>query len=419
MMLLYNASIRFMMLAFHLGRYFNRKLKAGWQGRENWESRLLQFRSVHKGPVIWFHCASLGEFEMARPLIDRLSEENNGQWSVFVTFFSPSGYEARNSYKGIQGSMYLPFDTKSAAERFVHLLQPRVAVFVKYEFWLNLLRALNQKQVTTLLINGLFRKDQPFFAWWGSGFREALQSMDHIFVQNHASRLLLESLGVTQTTVTGDLRYDRVVEMARQVKDFPELKSFLNHPFIAIGGSTWPEEETLLLHVLRQRKGRFKLILVPHNISESNLHRIERRFKEFTCTRFSRMQKADDPDMVLVDTIGHLGFLYRQAHLALVGGGFTGALHNILEAAVAGIPVVFGPEYRKFPEAAYFREKGIGFSVNCSNDLLQIMDRFERDLQAREALRLSSESVFKAHAGGTAQVYYKLKGYLSRVEHGG
>lgn len=416
MIFLYNTGIRLLIAFFKIGRYFSKKVKQGYDGRLNWENKLNHFRKDKTGPLVWFHCASLGEFEMARPVIDLLNENKPKTLHIVITFFSPSGYEQRKKYKGIDEAMYLPFDTEKSANTFIDILRPTVAVFVKYEFWLNYLKALEDRKIKNILINGLFREDHIFFKPWGGIFRKALKSIDHLFLQNNRSAKLLENKGIKHITVTGDIRYDRVIDISKNTQSFPQLDTFIKNAFIVIGGSTWPEEEKILLNALRYFQKQIKLILVPHDISETHLQHIEKKLSGYYFKRFSTMKAKNDPQIVLVDTIGHLSSLYKLANVALVGGGFTGALHNILEPAVFGIPVVFGSTYNKFPEAPYFVEKGIGISINNSKEFNVYLTELMNSSEMQERIKSSSKSVFKANSGGTDQVYYKIKGYLSREE---
>lgn len=413
MIFLYNAGIRLLVAFFSIGQHFNKKLKQGYDGRQDWEPKLKKFRAENPESLVWFHCASLGEFEMARPVIDLLNENKPKTLSIVITFFSPSGYEQRKNYKGIDFAMYLPFDTQKSAIAFIEILRPSVAVFVKYEFWLNYLKQLENRKVKNLLINGLFREDHIFFKPWGGIFRSALKSIDHLFLQNNKSAKLLFGKGISHTTVTGDLRYDRVTAISKNTRNFDQLETFIKGAFIVIGGSTWPEEEKILLNAVKTFKKQIKLILVPHDISEAHLQQIEKQLSGMYFKRFSTMKAEHNPQIILVDTIGHLSSLYKLGDLALVGGGFTGALHNILEPAVFGIPVLFGSTYNKFPEAGYFVEKGLSASINSSKDFENYLNDFMSSPEKKEKIKTISESVFKANSGGTEQVYYKIKGFLS------
>ena len=410
---LYNLSIRFLQLVFFIGRFFNGKINLGYQGRQNWRLNLESFKKSHPGKLIWFHCASLGEFEMARPVIDELNQNKLDGAKILVTFFSPSGYELRKNFKDVDGVMYMPLDTPKNAKDFVAIAQPHIAVFVKYEFWLNTLEQLKTQGSKVILINGLFRKQQPFFKWWGGDFREALKNFDHVFLQNKSSQKLIKSLGVAHTTVTGDLRYDRVVAISKTAKQFPELESFVIDSFVIVGGSTWPEEEWILKQCLDSLGSAVKLIIAPHDISPNHLNQIEQRFKTYNLKRFTEMNPGDNPQIVLVNTVGHLSSLYQYGTVALVGGGFTGALHNIIEPAVFGIPVFFGYKHSKFPEADYFKKSKIGISIHNGFNFTEHIKDLIAKPNKLETIKHKTPVVFKSHLGGTHQVYYKIKGMLN------
>jgi len=409
---MYNLSIILIQIIFFIGRFLNSKINAGYLGRKNWRDRLSDFKQKNSGQLFWIHCASLGEFEMARPLIDEV-RKNNLAVKILITFFSPSGYELRKNYKDVDGVFYLPFDSVANARDFVSITKPTVAVFVKYEFWFNYLNALKNSKSKIILINGLFRAKQPFFKWWGGEFREALKHFDHIFLQNKLSKKLLETIYINKTSVTGDLRYDRVVANSKVIKQYDVLNTFLQDSFIIIGGSTWPEEENILAYCIEHAQSEIKLIIAPHDVSEKHLKQIEQRLGRFDVKRFSILKESDNPQVVLVDSIGHLASLYQYAKVALVGGGFTGALHNIIEPAVFGIPIYFGYKHDKFPEAEYFIQNKIGVQIHNGFNFTEHIKELITKPNLLEIIKKRTPSVFKAHLGGTEQVYYKMKGYLS------
>lgn len=408
---LYNLSIYVLQLVFFVGRLFSPKLNLGYKGRKNWRQQLIKFKNDHPGKLIWFHCASLGEFEMARPVIDELNANKLEGVVLLITFFSPSGYELRKNFKGVEGVMYMPLDTPKNARDFVALAKPFVSIFVKYEFWLNHLENLELLGSKVVLINGLFRKEQPFFKWWGGMFRDTLKNYTHLFLQNKNSQKLIKTIGFENTSVTGDLRYDRVVGNSKTATNFPQLEAFVKDSFIIIGGSTWPEEEWILKQCVDSLGSKIKLIIAPHDVSEKHLKQIEQRFKGDNLKRFTNMIPGDNPQIVLVDTVGHLSSLYQYGKVALVGGGFTGALHNIIEPAVFGIPVFFGYKHSKFPEAEYFKENKIGISIHNGFNFTEHIKELLEKPKKLETIKHKIPMVFKSHLGGTHQVYYKIKGY--------
>jgi len=413
--ILYNCGIFLLRLVFWVGRFFNRKVNLGFVGREKWPEKLIHFRSQNTGKLIWIHCASLGEFEMARPLIEELKENYKDNLIVFLTFFSPSGYQLRKDYKLAQSVFYLPLDTVRNAKEFIKILAPDLAVFVKYGFWLNYIKVLKQTRTTTILVNGIFRKSQSFFKWYGSEFRKALKSFDHVFLQNNQSRILLEGIGIDAITVTGDLRYDRVLSIAQNANSYILLEQFCKDHFVLIGGSTWAEEEKVIRTAVEAIGGNLRVILAPHDISETHLTKIEKLFSSISIKRFSELKQNDAPVLILIDSIGHLSSIYKYGQAALVGGGFSGALHNILEPGVFGIPVFYGSSYSKFPEATYFIESGIGHSINSSADFIHAINIYINSQEKRQEVKMNATKIFKANSGGTHQVFFKIKGFLNAV----
>jgi 3-deoxy-D-manno-octulosonic-acid transferase len=420
-MFIYNLAIQCLKLLFFVGRFVNTKLKLGYEGRKNWRQKLALFREKNQGKLLWFHCASLGEFEMIRPVLDELKANELEEVIVFISFFSPSGYELRKNYKDVHGVAYMPFDTPKNAHDFIHILKPSIAVFVKYEFWLNHLATLKQFGSKMILVNGVFRKDQIFFKWYGGDFREALAKFDYLFLQNKHSEKLLEFMKIgrpknalkSKITITGDLRYDRVVTISKNAVSFPQLDSFLKDAFVIVAGSTWPVEERIIDFVLQNTEKPIKCILAPHDVSETHLQKIEKLLERFKIMRFSHLTSVDNPQIVLVDSVGHLSSLYQYANIALVGGGFTGALHNIIEPAVFGIPVFFGYKYSKFPEAEYFKTKKIGISIHNGFNFNEHVKDLLANPKKLEDLKLRTPHVFKPHLGGSHQVFYRIKGILN------
>ena len=418
-MSIYNLAIHLLSIVFYFGRFFSPKLRLGYVGRENWRQKLSAFKTNNPGKLIWFHCASLGEFEMARPVLDELKANKMEDVVVLISFFSPSGYELRKNFNDVQGVIYMPLDTQKNASDFVSILKPNIAIFVKYEFWINHLEALKQFGSKIILINGLFRKEQAFFKWYGGIFRDALTCFDHIFLQNKSSQKFVETVLKQKInfhpkiTITGDLRYDRVVAISKSTKSFNQLDSFLKDGFLIIGGSTWPQEEHILNFVLQHSEKTIKCLIAPHDVSESHLLKIEKQFEPFKIIRFSQLKANDNPQIVLIDSVGHLSSLYQYADLALVGGGFTGALHNIIEPAVFGIPVFFGYKHSKFPEADYFKQKKIGFSIHNGFNFNEHVKDLLAHPKKIEAIKSKTPHVFKPHLGGTHQVFYTIKGLLN------
>lgn len=351
----------------------NRKAKALVAGEATALPGLREQSTMLKGAV-WFHCASVGEFEQARPLIERLRSEKPEQ-KIVLTFFSPSGYELRRNYAQVDAVFYLPFATRKHASEWLELLQPKMAVFIKYEFWPAYLRALKAKSIPTYLVSAVFRPNQLFFRWYGAPYRSLLNCFTHLFVQDEDSKQLLAKYGIEDVTVAGDTRFDRVKAVYAQAKEIPAVEGFtMGQERVIVAGSTWPKDEELLARYL-QRRPDVRLILVPHEIDEKHLHRIFRvfqgRYVRFTEARPSTI---DSNRMLLVDTMGLLSSIYRYGQVAYVGGGFGEGIHNTIEAAVWSMPVVFGPKFGKFREAKGLLEADAARSVTCYEQLEAALD---------------------------------------------
>lgn len=322
----------------------------------------------------WFHVASVGEFEQARPILERLKREQP-QRKVLLTFFSPSGYELRKNYEGVDLVTYLPLATIRNARKWLDTVQPEMAVFVKYEFWPAYLKELNKREVPTYLISAIFRPTQTFFRSWGKPYRQLLHLFTHLYVQDENSRELLSQYGIENVTVAGDTRFDRVTAIAENAKQIDLVEHFTDgHKRVIIAGSTWPKDEELLARYVDSHPD-VKLVLVPHEIHEEHLHRIFQifhgRYVRFTETRHAMVTTC--PTMV-IDTIGYLSSIYQYGQVAYVGGGFGVGIHNTIEAAVWKMPVVFGPNYQRFREACGLIEAGAAASVSNYEELEAALD---------------------------------------------
>ena len=364
---------------------FGHKTRALFRGqRETLDAAHTTLLESNRGAV-WIHAASVGEFEQARPLIERLKASGEGR-KVVVTFFSPSGYEARKNYAQADAVVYLPFATRRKAKRFLEALQPSMAIFVKYEFWPAYLRELKKRNIPTYSISTIFRPTQRFFHWYGKGALRLLHCFTHIFVQDEASRRLLAEHGVHECSVAGDTRFDRVNEVFTATRERPDTRLLSIAQFVenaaqvVVAGSTWPEDEELLeayLRLLPEGK-RVKLILVPHEINEEHLHNIFQRFKgrfvkysdiSAMPSNLSRVNILRRADVMVIDTIGLLSTIYQFGQVAYIGGGFGEGIHNTLEAAVYGVPVIFGPNYHHFREAQGLIDAGAARSISNYKEL--------------------------------------------------
>lgn len=359
---------------------------------------------------VWFHAASVGEFEQGRQLIERLKSDNPST-RVLLTFFSPSGYEFRKNYQGADVVAYLPFATRIKAKKFLDIVRPEKAVFIKYEFWPAYLRQLSSRGIETYLVSAIFRPNQLFFHWYGAAYRKLLNCFTHMFVQDEASKDLLGQYGMENVTVAGDTRFDRVSNIAAQAKELPPIacfsqpNSFLpmaEKPKIIVAGSTWPADEKLLARYYAEHPW-VKLILVPHEVDEAHMHVIMNLFQG----RFVRLSEATRESLSLahclvVDKVGMLSSIYRYGDVAYIGGGFGVGIHNTLEAAVYGMPVVFGPNYKNFREARNLIANGGGFSIKNYQQLCNIFDQL---LESSEEAGKAALEYVNSELGATDKIY--------------
>lgn len=372
MSLIYTFFIRCYGVLLHVASWFHPKAKAWVDGRKHWKENLKMLLPSDR-KVLWFHCASLGEFDQGMPLMKELKEKDPSVF-LLVSFFSPSGMEHYQKREAIvDAACYLPLDTPSNAEAFIALVRPTKAVFVKYEFWPNFLRALGRQHIETIAVSAIFRPKQIYFRWFGAFFRRALKHVHHFHVQNDSSKNLLESIGMHNCTVSGDLRYKRVF----QAKELAMLTSnellatFTEGSTTLILGSSWPKEEGIVRDAL-PKLGTIKLIIAPHDVSESHIAAIQADFPN--ALRYTELDTTRDAaqlanaQILIIDCIGQLSAAYRYGTIAFIGGGFTGNLHNTLEPAVYGLPLLFGPKHAKFPEAELFLQKDFALEVTNAKD---------------------------------------------------
>lgn len=392
---LYHAGIK-------LAAPFVPKARAWVEGRRGVWARLDAKAEALQG-CVWIHCASVGEFEQARPVLETLQRERPGL-PVLITFFSPSGYEARKDLSSVTHVEYLPADGARHAERLLALVKPRLAVFIKYEFWYHHLSALHRAQVPTFIVSAIFRPSQPFFKWYGGAHRRMLRFFDHLFVQNEASRALLASIGIHNVTVSGDTRFDRVAAITRQNEELPIARSFRHASDlpILVAGSTWPADEAIIQDALRVLPGS-RAIMVPHELTAAHLKALEAG-SPVPVAFWSQGDPAPDTSTLIVDRMGYLSRLYKYADVTYVGGGFGSGIHNTLEAAAWGRPVIFGPNHARFAEAHGLIAAGAGFPVKNTAELRALLERF---YTAPEVLRSASDAAaryVRENEGATAIV---------------
>ncbi len=346
----YNITVFLADLLLRAIALFDPKFKLFVEGRKEIFGRLREvIRKEDR--VIWFHCASLGEFEQGRPIIEAAKTQFSG-YKILLTFFSPSGYEVRKNYAFADLIVYLPMDKKSEVKKFVAMAHPSLAVFIKYEFWPNMLHALRLNQIPVILVSGIFRQDQTFFKFYGGWMRSTLHSFSHFFVQNESSKALLNQIEIKNVTVSGDTRFDRVLAISQQDNNLGFIETFVGNQYTLVAGSTWPADEELLVKYINDSPGTDeKYIIAPHNINEKAIRELKDSIKKKTVL-YSEKEPSENARVFIVDTIGILNKIYSYANVAYVGGGFgKSGIHNILEPAAFGCPLIIGPNYQKFQEA--------------------------------------------------------------------
>lgn len=368
MILLYNTGLFLTRLFFGIAALFHAKAKAFVVGRENIFERLNEAFQKNQSPVVWIHCASLGEFEQGRPVMEMIKKEFNNV-KILLTFFSPSGYEVRKNYSGADFIFYLPWDGASNAKKFLDITKPSLALFVKYEFWLHYTNELSKRNIPTLSISSIFRKDQLFFKSYGGFYRDILKKFTWFFVQNEKSIKLLHSIGIKNCTLAGDTRFDRVYEIVKQAEEIEAIKAFKNNQIVFVVGSSWSEDIDILAPFINE--GTIKFIIAPHEISEQSLVNTEKSLG-VKSVRYSQInnQNIEDHSVLIIDNVGMLSRLYRYGEFAYIGGAFGKGLHNILEAACYGVPIFFGNKnYEKFQEAVDLINRGGAFEIANYTDL--------------------------------------------------
>jgi 3-deoxy-D-manno-octulosonic-acid transferase len=402
MLFLYNAGICFYTLLITLVSLKNKKAALWIKGRKGILERIE--RSIDKNKrYAWFHFASLGEFEQGRPVLEKLKADHPST-PVVITFFSPSGYQIRKNYALADHVFYLPIDTRSNARKFVSLINPTIAVFTKYEYWYHYFEALHDHNTPHYIISGIFRKDQTFFKWYGSLHRKMLCWASHIFVQNKESRELLGRIGIKHVTVSGDTRFDRVEFNAKNPIEIKTIEEFCGNDPVFIAGSTWSDDEKIIAYLLKIYP-KWKFIIAPHEVNTGRIESIEKQFPN--SVKFSSIQRQETktqtieaPQVLIIDSIGLLSSIYQYGHIAYIGGGFGVGIHNTLEAAAFGLPLIFGPNYSTFMEAVELIKNGSAFSVNDSKELNTQMEMLSKE-ENRIKSGSSAREYVNSHTGAT------------------
>ena len=406
MKILYDIGIWFYGFSIFIVSLYNTKAAKWRSGRKDIFSKLKQAIQDSNQPLAWFHCASLGEFEQGRPVIETFRKKFP-DYKILLTFFSPSGYEVRKDYKEVDYVFYLPLDTPSNARQFLEILNPAVAIFVKYEFWFNYLTELRRRKTPTFLVSAKFREDQYFFGIIGRWFRRYLRFYHTLFVQDEGSESLLKAYEINNEIVSGDTRFDRVINVSQQAFSNSIIQNFKNRQNVWICGSTWEEDEKLIFPVYEKllRLGqKTKLLIVPHEVTEARIKSIQQKYP--TTLRYSKATEnnAAPANVMVIDQIGMLSFLYRFADVAYVGGGFGKGIHNLTEAAVCGVPVIFGPNHKKFIEAQELIKRGGGFSISKVEELDTKITKLLTDPKYRKTCGELGASYILSGKGATEKI---------------
>lgn len=373
--MLYNLVALSFVVLIKLAAWFNKKARSFVKGRQNLLVRIEETIQSNAGKTVWIHCASLGEFEQGRPVIESF-KKNRPECKILLTFFSPSGYEVRKNYAAADYIFYLPYDLPSHCRRFVRLVKPSIAIIIKYEFWPNLIKELSRQNIPIISVSSIFRESQPYFKFYGGWYRQTLKQVDHFFVQNAKSVALLKTIGLRNVTLAGDTRFDRVYGITQSGQENSIAKRFKNDKSCWVIGSCWPEDFEILSHFINEDNGNSKFIIAPHEMEEGFIDDIIKSLI-VKAVRYSQSDaRFEDYSVLVIDNIGMLSFLYRYGEFAYVGGGLGKGLHNILEAACFGVPIFFGNKnYQKFQEAVDLIDQGGGFAVG---DFVELKSCYER-----------------------------------------
>ena len=419
--MIYNIVIYFVLWGIAIASLFNEKVRKMWRG-EREAFKILKQKVDPNAKYIWFHAASLGEFEQGRPLMERIRKDNP-QYKILLTFYSPSGYEVRKNYEGADIICYMPVDTRLNAIRFLRLVRPVMAFFIKYEFWSNFLHILKHRNIPTYSVSSIFREDQVFFKWYGRSYAGVLKCFTRFFVQNEESKRLLEGIGITAVDVVGDTRFDRVLQIKEAAKQLPICEAFRtgvassqsadvpHHDFkVFVAGSSWPLDENIFIPFFNEHKD-WRLLIAPHVIAEEHLKLILSLIKGKKVVRYTQTtpEEAAEADVLIIDCFGLLSSMYNYGDVAYIGGGFGVGIHNTLEAAVWNMPVIFGPNNKKFQEAQGLLKSGGGFEINTYEDFSGLMSSLMND---ETFLKQAGDKAgaFVAHlAGATDKVLASVK----------
>ena len=400
MLFLYNLGINIYHFLIIIYQHFNPKAHLWIEGRKHLFEKISKEVDPNS-PSIWFHFASLGEFEQGRPVLEKI-KDSYPEHKIIVTFFSPSGYELRKNYNKADHIFYLPLDTKKNAERFLQFINPTLAFFTKYEFWYHYYHELNQRNIPLVVISAIFRPSQAFFKWHGKLNRKILSFVSHFFVQDENSKSLLANINIKNVTVSGDTRFDRVVENAAHPKELNDIKVFCGTSKVFIAGSTWPEDEKLISSLFKVYPD-WKFIIAPHEINKEKINHLMSLGENAMKYSDLQNQLPKDFQALIIDNIGMLSSLYQYADIAYIGGGFGVGIHNTLEAAAFGVPVIFGPNYQRFREAKALIACGAGFTISDADELKTTMKELLDD-NTRKTAGDAAANYVDQEKGATAKI---------------
>lgn len=408
---MYNILLYIYEFGIFVATFFSAKVKKMWRG-ERETFKILREKVDPEAQYAWFHAASLGEFEQGRPIIEEYRRVFPKR-KILLTFFSPSGYEVRKNYDGADIVCYLPIDTPTNALRFLRAVRPVEAFFIKYEFWYNYLHILRHRGIPVYSISSIFRKEQVFFKWYGFQYRHVLRCFTHFFVQNEESKRLLGTLGIDNVMVTGDTRFDRVMQIAKESKSIPVVREFKNGKKVFVAGSSWLPDEQIFLPYFAQHPD-WKVIIAPHVIGESHLEQIMSLLEGRKVVRYTQIEADDavtlgEAEVLIIDCFGLLSSIYKYGDVAYVGGGFGVGIHNLPEAAVWNLPVIFGPNHQKFQEANELKDCGGGFAIEGKEDFHRVMDAF---LASEDDMKRAADAAghyVSSHSGATEKLLKLLR----------
>ena len=405
---IYNIFLLLYRAGIGVASLWNNKAKLWIEGRKNIFGRLGTELRTPNSKLIWFHCSSLGEFEQGRPVMENLRKQTPNS-RFLLTFFSPSGFEIRKDYKGADWVFYLPLDSKANAKRFFDIINPSLVVFVKYDYWYYYLTECKKRDIPLLLVSGIFRHDQLFFKWYGNLHRKMLNCFTHFFVQDKESFDLLKTININNTTVAGDTRFDRVSEIAENFKPIEEIEKFCGSSQVLVAGSTWPDDEKVIKDAIATLPD-LKIIIAPHEVHKEHIDQLRSIFPDpvLHSQLLTQNSTPTNSNTLIIDNIGMLSRLYHYATITFIGGGFNKGIHNTLEAAVYGKPVLFGPNYKKFKEAIGLIETGGGVCVNSSTELTSQLKRLLTNKDVLESNSKNSFEFVNQNKGATENILHYI-----------